>query len=73
MTRLMILPAKDPHAIRLIEIPEDFEEHEVYRHVVGIIAQVEDQHADYDWDDIEAALEQHDFKTQEFILGPHVD
>ncbi len=69
-TRLMILPAADAGAIRLLQVPEDFEEHEVYRHVTGVIARVEEDNADYDWDDIAAELEAHGFETVDFILGP---
>jgi hypothetical protein len=73
MTRLMVLPAKNVHEIRVIQIPEDFEEHEAYRHVVGLIAQVEEYAPDYCWDDIVAVLEDHQFHPVDFILGPHLD
>lgn len=70
---LMILPAKDSTAIRLVRIPDDFEEQEVYRHVVGLIAKVEEETADYSWSDIEAMLEDHGFETVNFVLGPMLD
>jgi len=69
---LMILPAKEPKDIRLLHIPDDFEEHEVYRYVTGLIAQVEER-ADYNWDDIADELEQKGFEIVEFILGPQLD
>jgi len=69
---LMILPAKDPKDIRLLRIPDDFEEHEAYRYVTGLIAKAEEQ-SDYDWDDISDLLEQKDFEIIEFILGPVLD
>lgn len=69
---LMILPAKDPKNIRLLRIPGDFEEHEVYRYVTGIIAKAEES-SDYTWDDILDLLEQKGFETSEFILGPSLD
>ena len=69
---LMILPAKDPNEIRLLRIPDDFEEHEVYRYVTGLIANVEER-SDYDWDDISEELEQKGFEIVEFLLGPHLD
>ncbi|NNF95594.1 MAG: hypothetical protein HKM94_01545, partial [Halobacteria archaeon] len=50
--RLMILPAKDASAIRLVRVPDDYEEHEVFRHVTGIIASVEEDNPAYTWDDI---------------------
>jgi hypothetical protein len=70
---LMILPAKDANAIRLVRIPPDFEKHEVYRHVTGLIASVEEDNPDYDWEDIEAVLEEHGFETVLFVLGPELD
>lgn len=69
---LMILPAKDPKDIRLLRIPDDFEEHEVYRYVTGLIAKVEES-SDYTWDDISDELEQKGFEIVEFILGPLLD
>jgi hypothetical protein len=69
---LMILPAANPADIRLIRIPDDFEEHEAYRHVTGMIAKVEEE-SDYDWDDILDMLEQHGFEAVDFILGPSLD
>lgn len=71
--KLMILPAKDHKAIRLVKIPNDYEEHEVFRHVVGLIAEVEEQNPDYNWDDISTILEDHGFEQVDFILGPALD
>ena len=70
---LMILPAADPHAIRLIRVPEDYEEHEVFRHVTGLIGKLEEENPDYDWDDIAAVLEDHGFEAVDFVLGPALD
>ena len=67
---LMILPASDTKAIRLVRVPDDFESHEAFRHVTGLIAAVEEQDPNCDQDDILAALEDHGFETVEFILGP---
>jgi hypothetical protein len=72
-TRLMILPARDSSAIRLVRVPEEFEAHEAYRHVTGLIASVEEQNPDYGWEDIAPALEDHGFEPVEFILGPALD
>jgi len=72
-TRLMVLPAHDYNAVRLVKIPDDFEEHEVYRHVTGIISQVEEENKDYQWEDVVMALEDHGFEPVEFILGPALD
>lgn len=72
-SKLMILPAHDYKTIRLVKIPDDYEEHEVFRHVTGIIAEVEEGNPDYGWEDILAALEDHGFENVEFILGPALD
>ena len=73
MSRLMVLPAKDLSAVRVIKIPEDLEEQEAYRHVVGLIAQVEEGNPEYSWDDIVVELEDHQFYPVDFIMGPHLD
>lgn len=70
--KLMILPAKDAKNIRLIRIPEDFEVHEVYRYVTGLIAEAE-AHSPYSWEDILELLEDRGFEPVEFILGPSLD
>ena len=44
---LMILPSKDCTDIRLVRIPDEFEEHEVFRHVTGLIASIEEDNPDY--------------------------
>ena len=72
-SRLMILPASDATLIRLIRVPDDFEEHEAFRHVTGLIASVEEENPAYDWDDIVAVLEDHGFEPVEFTLGPALD
>ena len=70
---LMILPAKDYKAIRMIRIPEDFEEHEAYRRVTSLIASVEETNPNYDWDEIVDLLEDNGFEQVPFILGPALD
>lgn len=70
--KLMILPAKDSKDIRLLQVPDDFEEHEAYRYVTGLIARAEED-ADYDLDDILDLLEQKGFESVDFILGPVLD
>lgn len=70
--KLMILPANKAENIRLIRVPDDFEEHEVYRYVTGLIAKVEEEN-DYNWDDILELLEDRGFEAVEFILGPSLD
>lgn len=73
MQDLMILPAADKSKIRLVRIPPDFDRHEVYRHVTGLIAQVEEQDPNADWEDILSTLEDHGFVPIDFQLGPALD
>ena len=70
---LMILPSGNADAIRLVRVPEDFESQEAYRHVTGLIAAAEEQNPDCDWEDIQSILEEHDFETVDFVLGPSLD
>jgi len=69
----MILPSADPSQIRLVRVPADIEAHEAYRHATGLIARVEEDNPDYDWEDIASVLEDHGFETVDFILGPELD
>ena len=70
MTRLMVLPSKDHSKIRLIRVPEDFERHEAFRHVTGLIAEVESANPDCDWEDIAENLESQGYEEIDFLLGP---
>jgi hypothetical protein len=69
----MILPAANATDIRLVRVPDDIEAHEAFRHATGLIARVEEDNPDYDWDDIAAMLEDHGFEAVEFVLGPELD
>ena len=69
---LMILYANEPENIRLIQIPDDFEEHEAYRYVTGIIAKAEED-SEYTLDDILDLLEDKGFESVDFVLGPSLD
>ena len=71
--RLMVLPSEDPERIRLLRIPEDFESHEAFRHVTGIIAEIEARNPDLKWEDLVDALEDKGFTAVKFILGPSLD
>ena len=68
----MILPNKEASKIKLVKIPEDYGEHELYRAATGAIARVEDNIPDYDWDDLMEELEDMGFEEVEFLLGPEV-
>lgn len=67
--KLMILPASEAKNIRLVRIPDDFEEHEAYRYVTALIAEIEEntKHSQQDIDDL---LEDRSFEIVDFILGP---
>ena len=67
---LMILPATNSGDIRLVRVPDDYESHEAYRHVTGLIASAEADNPHADLDEIIAVLEDHGFEPVEFILGP---
>ena len=69
---LMILPANKAADIRLIQIPEDIEEHEAYRYVTGLIAKVE-ENAEYSWEDVLDLLEERGFEAVDFTLGQSLD
>ena len=71
--RLMVLPAEQPEAIRVVKIPTEFEEQEAYRHATGVISSVEESNPDYSWEEIAEALEDHGFQVLDFVLGPALD
>ena len=73
MQDLMILPARDKTKIRLVRIPPDYPVKEAYRHVTGLIAQVEEENPDHDWEDVLGALEDQGFQAVDFQLGPSLD
>lgn len=70
--KLMILPSSDPKKIRLIKLPEDYEEQEVYRAATGAIGRIESNVPDYNWDDLMEELEDMGFEEVPFLLGPEV-
>ena len=67
---LMVLPATDHANIRVVRIPPDFEAHEAYRRVTGLIASLEENDAVSDPEEIEALLEENGFEPVGFVLGP---
>jgi len=69
----MILPSPDFKKIRLLSIPEGYEKHEAFRKVTGLIAKVEEENTDYEWDDIISELEDCGFCQNDFQLGPVLD
>ena len=73
-TRFMILPSSNFDEVVLLAMPEDFGEEEAFRHVTGLIAQVEEENpGKYSRDDIIDKLEDHGFMRVPFELGPELD
>lgn len=72
-TRYMLLPAREFTNARLLQIPEDMEEHEAFRCVTGVIGQVQGSADDWAWDDVLDALEVHGFTNIDIMLGPELD
>ena len=70
--RLMILPSSDPRKIQLVQIPQDMEEHEAYRHATGLIAVLEEESPQYTSEQVLDVLEDHGFKPVEFLMGPEL-
>jgi len=70
--KLMILPSKDSNKIRLVKMPTDYEDQEVYRAATGAIARIEDNLPDYEWEDLMEELEDMGFEEVSFLLGPEV-
>ncbi|KOR32687.1 hypothetical protein TI05_05675 [Achromatium sp. WMS3] len=73
MHTFMILPNKDPAKICLLKIPVDYEGHEAFRHVTGLIAAVENNNPNYTYEDIMENLESQGYERIPFILGPSQD
>ena len=70
MSKLMLFPSEDVSASKLMQIPEDFEEHEVYRYVTALISEVQEQTPDCSWEDVEDRLSERGFLTVDFVMGP---
>jgi hypothetical protein len=70
---LMILPASDKTQIRLVRVPPDYPAKEAYRHVTGLIAELEEREPGCCWDDVLTVLEDHGFEAVAFHLGPSLD
>jgi hypothetical protein len=70
---LMVLPSRRPEDIRLVRVPHDLDRNEAYRFATGIIAQAEENNANYRWEDIAEALEARGFETIDTMLGPNLD
>jgi len=72
--RLMLLPCRQFDRPVLVVIPEDFGVEEAFRHVTGLIAEVEEENpGSYSREDVLDALEAHGFIEVEYELGPELD
>jgi len=69
----MLLPARNVENIRLVKIPDDFDQRDALRHATSLIASVEEDNAEYTWEDIAPILEDHGFVPVEFMVGPDLD
>ena len=72
MKNLMVFPAKENKDIKLVQYPNDYDSREIYRHVTGLIADMEQNHDDCQWEDIAAMLEDHGFVILDYVLGPEL-
>ncbi len=70
--RFMILPSRDPRKIQLVQIPQDMEEHEAYRHATGLIAVLEEESPHCTAEQVLDVLEDHGFRPVEFFMGPEL-
>ena len=70
--RLMILPSRDPRKTQLVQIPQDMEEHEAYRHATGLIAVLEEESPQYTAEQVLEVLEDRGFTPVEFVMGPEL-
>ena len=68
----MVLPAERFEQVRVLQMPEDMEEHEAYRYATGIIAEVQESDANCSWEDVADALDEHGFSEVAFTLGPEL-
>ncbi|MCF6354612.1 MAG: hypothetical protein L3J26_05830 [Candidatus Polarisedimenticolaceae bacterium] len=70
--KFIMLPGKTLEQTRLVKIPEHYDGHEAFRHTTGLIAGVEEENADYTWDDIAEVLEEQGFEVVDYIVGPEL-
>ncbi len=70
--QLMILPSRDPRKTQLVQIPQDMEEHEAYRHATGLIAVLEEESPQYTSEQVLDVLEDHGFEPVDFVMGPEL-
>lgn len=71
--RLMLLPCRQFERPVLVSIPQDLGEEEAFRHVTGLIAEVEEESpGSYSREDILDTLEAHGFIEIEYELGPEL-
>jgi hypothetical protein len=69
----MVLPCKDVGRIRVVTVPEDMSVQEAYRLVGGLITEIPSKEEGSWVEDLLDALEDQDFESVDFILGPSLD
>ena len=72
MTKLMVFPSIKHDQIKLMKVPDDFEEHEAYRCATSVISELQESNKDCTWEDVEDVLEENGFVTVEHVLGPEL-
>ena len=72
MAKLMIFPSIEHDKIKLMKVPDDFEEHEAYRCATSLISDLQQSNSNCTWEDVEDVLEEHGFVTVEHVLGPEL-
>lgn len=73
MSRFVILPSRDPTNLRLLRAPFDYAGQELFRHITGLIADIENSGNECKWEDIADRLETNGYEVLEFSLGPSLD
>lgn len=73
MATYMLLPSHNVANIRLLRIPNDYQGQEAFRHITGLIAEVEANNPKCVWDDIAEHLETQGYEVMNFLLGPSLD
>ena len=71
--RLMLLPARKIEDMKIVSIPSDFDARDALRRATSLIASVEEENPDFDWEDIAMMLEDNGFEVQAFTIGPDID
>jgi hypothetical protein len=72
MPKIMVFPSQEFDHIKLMQVPEDFEEHEAYRCATTLISELQENNPDCSWEDVEERLEESGFILLDGIIGPEL-